>query len=76
LAWQAEQQLKCPGCGLSREDTMAVEADDAYAAEPIRCHACAARDRASKSFAQGGEGMAAGDTAGLYFTVNHRNGSR
>jgi hypothetical protein len=49
------------------------DADDAYRATPMRCHACAAIDKASRSFTRGGEGMAAGDTSGLYFSVS-RNG--
>ena len=39
---------ECPGCGHPRDESMDPANEFAYLAEPVRCHACAARDRAAK----------------------------
>jgi hypothetical protein len=44
------EALKCPGCGLSRNDTMRKEAQGTYKSRALRCHACAERDRAQEEF--------------------------
>lgn len=51
----------CSGCGFPLEETTAVGRDDAYDAELIACHACAAADRALNAFRQAPNA----DTAGL-----------
>lgn len=72
LAWQAEEQLKCPGCGLPRDETM-VDEDAApfYVVEEVTCHACATRDLVSDAAQQ--DARKAGHLrAGRYFTVRER----
>lgn len=49
----------CGGCGHPLEVSTAKENQLAYAAEIVRCHACAAKERAAKKFADDG-----GDSAG------------
>jgi hypothetical protein len=51
-------------CGHDRADTTKPEAEDLYQAQPIRCHACATRDRAAQKFADDG-----GSPAGLLWAV-------
>lgn len=48
LEWIRERDLKCPGCGQPRDESMAPENQNRYRAHPIRCHACAARERAAE----------------------------
>lgn len=50
LEWQTEQALKCSGCGRPTDETMAKGADDNYDAELLVCHACAAGDRALRTY--------------------------
>jgi hypothetical protein len=45
LEWQTHKDSLCSGCGNPRHESFAVENSDAYTAEPLRCHACAARER-------------------------------
>ena len=61
LAWQAEQALRCAGCGHPLDETMSPEAEGAWRARALRCHACAARARALDNHE--------GSTEGLYWTV-------
>lgn len=45
LAWQAEQDVKCSGCGLPRDETMADGADRLHWQVHGRvCAACEARE--------------------------------
>jgi hypothetical protein len=46
LNWRHERSLICSGCGFPLEETTAVGREDAYEAEMIACHACAAAERA------------------------------
>lgn len=46
LAWADDEALRCSGCGIHRDESMAPGGDQLYDAEPIVCHACAAKDRA------------------------------
>jgi hypothetical protein len=69
LAFQAWEDGKCPGCGQPWAETSDRDAEDTYEATPVRCWACAERDRASKAFAAPQDGMAAASMSGLYFTV-------
>ena len=64
-----EKALACTGCGLPRDETMAKEAQFAYVSEPIRCHACAARDRAAHDFTRGEH-----DDAGILYTIEEKHG--
>lgn len=48
---------------------MSKEAQFLYVSEPIRCHACAARDRAAKDFQKGES-----DDAGIVFTIEEIDG--
>lgn len=50
LEWQTEQALKCSGCGRPTDETMSPERAEAYSAEVLVCHACAAGDKAEKAF--------------------------
>jgi len=65
LEWQAWKATLCSGCGLPRHETMTPAAEFLFAAEPVRCHACAARERKAKVV----HGDEHADTAGLYFVV-------
>jgi hypothetical protein len=46
LEWQAEQRLRCPGCGQPRDESVGKHADEAYEATARTCHGCAALDQA------------------------------
>lgn len=59
LAW-LEYQRDMHTCGHPLSVTMKPDNQFAYEAEPVRCHACAAQQRAAKQFADDG-----GDQAGL-----------
>lgn len=69
LVYERERKLACPGCGLPRDKTMSKEAQDHFISRPLRCHACAARERAAKRFTAGPH-----DPAGLFHTIEE-NGS-
>lgn len=50
LALHLEEQARCPGgCGELLAISTSPQADGEYAADEIRCHACAARARAASS---------------------------
>ena len=68
LEWQREQNLKCSGCGLPRDETMAKESQDRYKGGVIRCHACKARYDHEKDFMK-----APHVDGGLYFTVKEKD---
>lgn len=59
LAWQQYQRELCSGCGHDLAVSMAKANQFAFGAEVVRCHACAAKSRATETFQKGG-----GDTAG------------
>jgi hypothetical protein len=67
LDYFREESLTCPGCGLPRDETMTPEAEDHYRSRAMRCHACAARERATSKFDDRPH-----ESAGLYFTVEKR----
>lgn len=60
LAWQAETRSE-HSCGQPMAESMANENQFRYTAEVIRCHACAATERAVKTFS----GQDNADTAGI-----------
>lgn len=41
------ESLRCPGCGHDRRESMDADTEFKWKAEPIRCHACATRERHS-----------------------------
>lgn len=55
LALQAHEASIHDGCGQPVEESFSREGDGAYAAEGIRCHACAAIRRAQRDHAKHGE---------------------
>jgi hypothetical protein len=61
LEWKAEDDATCSGCGFPLAESTAVGRDDAYEAELIVCHGCAAGDRVEKAFKEQDNP----DTAGL-----------
>jgi hypothetical protein len=69
LEWQAEDDLKCGGCGKPRDETMVsdefVEAGLApdYVADMWRCRACEATGAKKKAVEEEGGEMG----SGLYF---------
>lgn len=65
LEWQAEKQSTCSGCGQSRHESMAKQNWDAYTADEVVCHACAAIDRRKNAIRE----TKGADTDGLLFTV-------
>lgn len=68
LEWQRWQDQVCSGCGNPRDECMDPDGPQ-YAAKPLRCRACEARDAAAREFAE-----AKGDNAGLYFAVDTFHG--
>lgn len=62
--WMEVEALKCPGCGMSRDETMNKEAQGHFVSKPMRCHACAERDRKQAEFTKQDH-----DPHGLFFTV-------
>lgn len=46
MAWQAEQDTRCAGCGHPLGETLDPASEDKYRAEKLICHACAPVDRA------------------------------
>jgi len=65
LEWIAYDESLCPGCRTDRSETMDPAADDSYETVALRCHKCAARERAGKKFAAD----ESADTSGLYIAV-------
>ena len=46
LAWQAERNNECGGCGHPRDESF--DPNVRWDAEPLVCHACAAKVKAEK----------------------------
>ncbi len=67
VALTALEAVTC-SCGHDRRESMSVENEYAYVADAVRCHACAARDRAAEAFAKQD-----GATAGLAFRVRRKD---
>lgn len=55
-------------CGHDRRESMNADNEFSYVAEAVRCHACAARDRAAEAYAK-----ADGQMAGLAFAVKRKD---
>lgn len=69
LEWQDYQSSLCSGCGNPKAECFDPKNEDDYEAEPLRCHACATRDRKAKLV--GSDEHA--DASGLYFAVTRDN---
>lgn len=67
LAWQAEDALRCGGCGFPRDLTFDEAAYQRFLAEPLVCHACGSRDRGQRAWSD-----AKGDPDGLYWQILDR----
>lgn len=63
LDFIADEVLSCPGCGLPKVESHALENTWAYRAVISQCHACAAKARAGKQL---------DDLAGVYAGVEKR----
>lgn len=66
VALTAIEAATC-ACGHDRRESMSPDNEYGYVAEAVRCHACAARDRAAENYAK-----ADGQMAGLAFRVNKK----
>lgn len=66
LGYLREKAMLCPGCGTPRDESMSPEAEDHYRSRAFRCHACTARAKEAKRFADA-------SPEGLYFTVERRD---
>ena len=67
VALTALEAATC-SCGHDRRESMDAANEYGYVADAVRCHACAARDRAAEAYAKQD-----GSTAGLMFTVRRRD---
>lgn len=65
LAWQAEQALKCPGCGHWLDETTSEDGSD-WEPHVVRCRACEARDLRREDDQREFQGRG---TAGLLYTA-------
>lgn len=65
LAWQLEQALICPGCGHPLDETTDPEAEGAYSADKVRCHACHAKGMRAETTGEHD------DRHGLLYPVHH-----
>ncbi len=63
LAWQAEHDAACAGCGQPRDESFDPDLQHRWAAKALRCHACAAKRTVEREFAE------ADHTDGLYIVV-------
>lgn len=59
---------RCPGCGHQRTESMDPDHEYAFAADPLRCHACATRERTAKGNVDAG----GWDDAGIQWIVTRR----
>lgn len=62
--WMEAEALKCPGCGMSRDETMNKDAQGQFKSRALRCHACAERDRKQTDWSKDEH-----DPAGMLFTI-------
>lgn len=69
LALIAVEDDTCRGCGQPLSTSTAPEAEDAWVAEVIRCHACTAAGQRTNQFQQDG-----GDQHGAHVHVHPRGG--
>jgi len=62
------ERAACDGCGQPRAESMDPGHEFDWVAEPIRCHACATRERAAKARADDRDW----DGAGIRWSVRSR----
>lgn len=67
LAWQAEQDAQCSGCGHPRDESMNPDYETAWDVSTNRCYACAAMARKGKAHSEGGM-----EAAGLFLGATRR----
>ena len=67
VALQVLESVSCSGCGVDRRESMDAESEFEWRAESVRCHGCAARDRAAESYAKSG-----GSPSGLNWVVKRK----
>lgn len=60
LDWQANEALRCGGCGLPLDETINPAEAAAWVAEPVVCNGCSARERKASSMNDGDKRMPAG----------------
>lgn len=68
LALQRIEATKCSGCGQDRRASMNPDQEFSWRVEPLRCHACATRDRAAAAHAK----QDGSSTAGLLWAVTRK----
>jgi len=73
LKWQLAENLRCPGCGYSKAETMRREDEVDYDAEAVICHAC--REIANASAKRAGRDDTYDPMAGVMFRVIDRTAS-
>lgn len=64
LALLAEENDECPGCGHPSDETRSPEAEGAYVATRVRCHACTPKEQQKRLDAE--------EKPGLYIGVKRR----
>jgi hypothetical protein len=64
------ERAACDGCGVPRAESMDPQREFEWVAEPIRCHACATRERAAKAKADDRHW----DGSGIRWSVRSRGG--
>lgn len=69
LALIALEADRCGGCGQPRSESTHSRNEFAYTAEPQRCHACAAMEKAARTF--GGDSPPVGTNDGVQWFVRH-----
>lgn len=76
MAWIDYQSSLCSGCGHPRAETMDPANVDAYAAVPVQCFACAAKDAETRQASQKTSSNQLSRSAmdGLYIGVERREG--
>lgn len=62
--------MRCSGCGHSLDETMDKHAQHNYTAKVLRCHACAAKERAMKERARDENA----DDAGVFYVAEEIKG--
>lgn len=68
MEWQAWRDNQCSGCGQPRDESFAKEHSFSYEVEPLRCHACAARER--RAHVDNENRSPGNETYGTYYAVH------
>lgn len=67
IALQLIEGGTCSGCGQERVVSMDAASEFSWTVQPVRCHACATRERRAKAMVEGGA-----ETSGLQFIVSKK----